>query len=127
MRLGIVTPVVNLNPRFAPPQWELDGEVSDVVAVARAAEQLGYGWVTCSEHVAIPVSVAETRGGRYWDPAVTLSYVGASTSRIRLLPYVLVLGYHHPLEIVKRFGSLDVASGGRLILGVGVGTLQAEF
>jgi probable F420-dependent oxidoreductase len=127
MRLGIVTPVVNLNPRFSPPRWELEGGMDDIVAVARAAEDLGYGWVTCSEHVAIPVPVADARGGRYWDPAVTLSYVAASTSRIGLLTYVLVLGYHHPLEIVKRFGSLDEASGGRVVLGVGVGTLEAEF
>jgi len=40
---------------------------------------------------------------------------------------VLVLGYHHPLDIVKRYGTLDVVSGGRLILGVGVGSLEAEF
>jgi len=41
--------------------------------------------------------------------------------------FVLVLGYHHPLAIVKRYGTLDVVSGGRVILGVGVGSLQEEF
>ena len=40
---------------------------------------------------------------------------------------MLVLGYHHPLAIVKRYGTLDTVSGGRLILGVGVGTLAEEF
>ena len=39
----------------------------------------------------------------------------------------LVLGYHHPLEIVKRYGTLDHVSGGRVILGVGVGSLKEEF
>ena len=39
----------------------------------------------------------------------------------------LVLGYHHPLAIVKRYGTLDHVSGGRVILGVGVGTLKEEF
>lgn len=127
MRLGIVTPVVNLNPRFDPPEWEQRGTMEDIVSVAVAAEAAGYGWVSCPEHVCIPAPVAAQRGGRYWDPAVTLSYVGAATAAIGLLTHVLVLGYHHPLEVVKRFGSLDEASGGRVLLGVGVGTLRPEF
>jgi probable F420-dependent oxidoreductase len=127
VELGLVTPVVNLNPRFEAPAWERDGTMDDVVAVAGEAERLGYRWISCPEHVAIPEDVASVRGGRYWDPLVTLSYVAASTATIGLLTHVVVLGYHHPLEIVKRYGSLDVASGGRLILGVGVGSLQAEF
>ena len=127
MELGIVTPVVNLNPRFEPPAWERDGGIDDIVAVAQAAERLGYRWVSCPEHVVIPEDVAATRGGRYWDPLATLSYVAASTSAIGLLTHVLVLGYHHPLEVVKRYGTLDVMSGGRVILGVGVGSLRPEF
>ncbi len=127
MRLGIVTPVVNLNPRFDPPEWEQNGTMDDIVAVAAAAEAAGYGWVSCPEHICIPAATAGQRGGRYWDPLVTLSYVAASTSSIGLLSHVLVLGYHHPLEVVKRYGSLDQASGGRVVLGVGVGTLRPEF
>lgn len=127
MRLGIVTPVVNLNPRFEPARWEVEGGIDDVVTVAQAAERLGYRWVSCPEHIAIPEVVAEARGGRYWDPLTTLSFVAAATTTIGLLSHVLVLGYHHPLEVVKRYGSLDVASGGRVILGVGVGSLEAEF
>jgi probable F420-dependent oxidoreductase len=127
MRLGIVTPIVNLNPRFEAPVWEREGTMADVVAVAQAAERLGYSWISCPEHIAIPEDVASTRGGRYWDPLVTLSYVAAGTTEIGVLSHVVVLGYHHPLEIVKRYGTLDMASGGRLILGVGVGSLRPEF
>jgi len=127
LRLGLITPVVNLNPRFDPAAWEIDGGVEDVVAVAVEAERLGYDWVSCPEHVAVPVAVADQRGGRYWDPLATLSYLAAATERIGLLSHVLVLGYHHPLEVVKRFGTLDLLSGGRVILGVGVGSLEAEF
>jgi probable F420-dependent oxidoreductase len=127
VRLGIVTPVVNLNPRFDPPAWEEAGGIDDIVAVAQAAERLGYGWVGCPEHTAIPQEVAATRGGRYWDPVATLSFVAARTSTIGLLSHVTVLGYHHPLELVKRYGTLDQASGGRVILGVGVGSLRSEF
>ena len=49
------------------------------------------------------------------------------TSRIRFVTNVLVLGYHHPLEIAKRYGTLDQVTGGRLILGLGVGSLKEEF
>jgi probable F420-dependent oxidoreductase len=127
LRLGIVTPVVHINPRFDPPSWESTGTIEDVLAVARAAERFGYDWVACSEHIAIPLDATNVRGPRYWDPITTLSFVAASTERISLLSHVVVLGYHHPLELVKRWGTLDVASHGRVILGVGVGSLQAEF
>jgi probable F420-dependent oxidoreductase len=124
--LGIITPVVSLNPR-AHNTWEETAGVDELVTVARAADRLGYHHLTCSEHVAVPVDAAEQRGGRYWDPSSTLGFLAAHTSRIKLATHVLVLGYHHPLELVKRYGTLDVLSGGRLILGVGVGSLQEEF
>jgi probable F420-dependent oxidoreductase len=64
---------------------------------------------------------------RYWDPLATLGYIAARTRRIKLATNVLVLAYHHPLEIAKLYGTLDVVSNGRVILGVGVGTLKEEF
>jgi len=127
VKLGLVTPIVNLNPRFDPPAWEVDGGVDDLVAVAQAADRLGYDWVSCPEHVAIPLALAAQRGGRYFDPVATLAYLAAATERIRLLSHVVVLGYHHPLALVKQYGTLDLLSGGRVILGVGVGSLEAEF
>lgn len=76
----------------------------------------------------VPAGDGEARrGSRYWDPLATLGYLAARTRRIRLATNVLVLGYHHPLEIAKRYGTLDVVSNGRLILGVGVGSLKEEF
>ena len=105
----------------------MDGTIEDVATIARAAERLGYDHLTCSEHVIVPTDVAATRGSRYWDPLATFGYLAAVTSRIRLATNVLVLGYHHPLEIAKRYGTLDQVSGGRVILGLGVGSLQEEF
>ncbi|HZR84001.1 MAG TPA: TIGR03619 family F420-dependent LLM class oxidoreductase [Candidatus Binatia bacterium] len=126
MRYGIITPVIIANPRVVN-EWERDASVDELAAIARAADRLGYFHLTASNHVAIPRSAAARRGRRYWDPAVTLGYVAAITRRIRLATYVLVLGYYHPLEIVKRYGTLDAISRGRLILGVGVGSLEEEF
>ena len=126
MRLGIVTPVVTLLPR-AHGRWERDAGLEAIATVAEDADRLGYHHLTCSEHVAVPRDVAEVRGARYWDPLPTFGYLAARTTRIRLATHVLVLGYHHPLEIAKRYGTLDRVCGGRLILGVGVGSLREEF
>ena len=126
MKLGIITPALTLLPR-AHAQWEETADVATIVGIVREAERLGYHHCTCSEHVAVPVDVAEVRGSRYWDPLATFGYLAAVTERIKLATHVLVLAYHHPLEIAKRYGTLDVVSGGRLILGVGVGSLREEF
>ena len=126
VQLGIVTPVLTLLPG-AHARWERDGTLDDVVRIARGVDELGYHHLTCSEHVAVPDHVAATRGARYWDPLATFGYLSARTERIRLATSVLVLGYHHPLAIAKRYGTLDVISGGRLVLGLGVGSLEEEF
>jgi probable F420-dependent oxidoreductase len=126
VRLGITTPLFTMTPDGHAP-WEVDAQLGDVAPLVEAADRLGYEYVTCSEHVIIPDDVAPVRGGRYWDPLATFGYLSARTTRIRFATYVLVLGYHHPLEICKRYGTLDRISDGRLILGVGVGSLQPEF
>jgi len=126
MRLGIVTPVLTRLPR-AHARWEAEAGIAEVEQVVVAAERLGYEFATCSEHVAIPRDVAATRGATYWDPLATFGYLAARTATIRLATFVLVLGYHHPLAIAKRYGTLDRVCDGRLILGVGVGSLEKEF
>ena len=107
--------------------WEERAGIYDLATIAQAADRLGFAHLTCSEHVAVPTDVAAQRGATYWDPLATFGYLAALTNRIRLATQVLVLGYHHPLEIAKRYGTLDQVSGGRLVLGLGVGTLQEEF
>jgi probable F420-dependent oxidoreductase len=126
LRLGILTPVLTLIAG-SHASWEADGTIEDVARIARAADGLGYDHLTCSEHVVVPEAAVPVRGGRYWDPLATFGFVAARTDRIRLMTDVLVLGYHHPLEIAKRYGTLDRVSGGRLVLGLGVGSLREEF
>ncbi|MCL2533477.1 MAG: TIGR03619 family F420-dependent LLM class oxidoreductase [Nocardiaceae bacterium] len=126
MHIGIVSPVVVLHPDVHS-EWERDAGITELAQIAEAADRLGFHHLTCSEHVAVPVEVARARGGTYWDPLSTFGYLAARTTRIRLATQVLVLGYHHPLEIAKRYGTLDLVSGGRLVLGLGVGTLREEF
>lgn len=113
-------------PSVAAP-WEATGTAADLALVAAVADELGYDFLTCAEHVVIPSADAPFRGDTYWDPVATLGFLAAHTSRIRLATSVVVLGYHHPLQIAKQYGTLDRLSGGRVVLGVGVGSLEAEF
>lgn len=126
MEVGIVTPVLTRVPGQHSP-WEVGAGIEEVARVAEAADRLGFHHLTCSEHVAVPTDVAAQRGATYWDPLPTFGYLAARTSRIRLATQVLVLGYHHPLAIAKRYGTLDRVSDGRLVLGLGVGSLEEEF
>ncbi len=126
VKLSIGTPAVTMNPTWHG-KWEEDATIEDITRVAETADRLGYHHMTCSEHVALPASEIDRRGARYWDPLATFGYLAARTQQIRFATYVLVLAYHHPLELAKRYGTLDVVSGGRVILGVGVGTLKEEF
>ncbi len=126
MKLGLATPVVT-NVAGAALTWEQNATIDDIGRVAEAADRLGYHHLTCSEHIGIPAAESGRRGARYWDPLATLGYIAARTTAIRLATMTLVLGYHHPLAIVKRYGTLDHVSKGRVILGVGVGSLKEEF
>lgn len=126
MRIGLMTPGVS-RPRGQANDWEATCTVADLSAIAGAADSLGIHHLTCSDHVAVPEQAAKDRGGTYWDPAATLAYLAAHTSRIKLATHVLVIGYRHPLQVIKQFGTLDRLSGGRLILGLGVGSLREEF
>lgn len=125
-KLSVATPVVTMFPQSSG-DWEKNATIEDLAQIAEAADRLGYHHLTCSEHIALPAAETDRRGTRYWDPLATFGYLAARTRRIRLATNVLVLGYHHPLEIAKRYGTLDQVSGGRVILGVGVGSLKAEF
>ncbi|MCU1458497.1 MAG: class F420-dependent oxidoreductase [Actinomycetia bacterium] len=126
MRIGVITPITLLLPRSFN-EWEVDASVDDLVTVAQAADRLGYHHLTASEHISVPSDAEPRRGKRYYDALTTLAYLGAVTRNIRLATNMVVLPYHHPLEILKHYGTLDRLTGGRLILGVGVGSLKGEF
>ncbi|HET6810860.1 MAG TPA: TIGR03619 family F420-dependent LLM class oxidoreductase [Acidimicrobiales bacterium] len=126
LRVGIQTPILVQTPR-GHAGWEETAGPDELRHLVQAADRFGYHHVTCSEHVMVPASEAGRRGAVYWDPVATLAWVAALTERIRLATNVVVLGYHHPVALAKRYGTLDRLSAGRLILGVGVGSMEEEF
>lgn len=127
---GIQLPVQAKSVRTAM-EWERDPAVgtAELVRAARACDAAGFFYIAVCDHVSVPKAAAEEGGMSYtwYEPLSTLSYLAAVTSRARLMTNVYVAAYRSPLQTAKSFATLDALSGGRVILGVGAGHLQAEF
>ena len=95
--------------------------------VLRHAEQAGIESAWIAEHIAIPPDDAEGSGGRYLDPISTLGWMLGQTRSIKIGSAVLILPYRPMLPTAKAVATLQELSGQRLLLGVGIGWMQAEF
>ena len=98
-----------------------------LITLAQQAEELGFDSVWVNHHILNVGYIRERIGqGPYQDPLITLAWIGASTTRIRLGTSVLVMPYLHPMALAKQAATLDHFCGGRLVLGLGVGSLPEE-
>ncbi|HYL51067.1 MAG TPA: TIGR03619 family F420-dependent LLM class oxidoreductase [Acidimicrobiia bacterium] len=120
MKLGLFS--INMGTASAP-----DG----LVAAARAAEAAGFDSVWAGEHVVLPDPQVPPSPMAPQDPALdpllALAWAAAHTSTIRLATGIMILPQRNPVVLAKQVASLDVLSGGRMVLGVGVGYLEPEF
>jgi alkanesulfonate monooxygenase SsuD/methylene tetrahydromethanopterin reductase-like flavin-dependent oxidoreductase (luciferase family) len=96
-------------------------------AWARTVEGLGYDLLMVSDHLAVTPDVAGQYPAPFYEPFTTLSWLAGVTDRVRLGTTVLVVPYRHPLAIARMAANLNQLSGGRLVLGVGVGWARQEF
>jgi len=100
-------------------------------SVARAAEAAGFESLWTGEHVVVPdPRIRSSRlapEDRVLDPIVALTFLAAHTSRVLLGTGILILPQRNPVTVAKELATLNVLSSGRLILGIGVGYVEAEF
>lgn len=119
-------PVQSQSTYYVEP-WEPAAGRDELAAVAKAADAAGFDYVAVCDHVAIPADRAEAMSTTWYDTVATLGFLAGITDRVRLLSHVFVAAYRHPLVTAKAFATLDELSGGRVILGMGAGHVEAEF
>jgi probable F420-dependent oxidoreductase len=121
VRFSVQLPTENVS---APGEFLTAAAIGEM---ARAAEAAGFDAAFVTDHP-IPGDRWLRAGGHHTlDPFVALAFAAAATQRLRLQTNVLVLPYRNPFLVAKAAATLDVATGGRLILGVAAGYLKSEF
>jgi probable F420-dependent oxidoreductase len=126
LAVGMQLPVAAQSTVFRAP-WETTAGPAELLRVAQACDRAGFFYVAVCDHVCIPRSHAAAMSTTWYDAVATLGWLAAATRTVRLLSYVYVAAYRHPLQTAKAFATLDALSGGRIILGVGAGHLEGEF
>lgn len=120
MKLGLFS--INMGSSVRP---------DDLVAAARAAEAAGFESAWAGEHVVLPDPQMPPSPMSPRDPALdsllALTWAAAHTTRLRLATGIVILPQRNPVVLAKEVASLDVLSGGRVMLGIGAGYLEPEF
>ena len=126
MRFATGLPGANLYPPVAQA-WESAMSPEEFQLVARTAEEVGFDCISIPEHIVVPDEMVELMGA-HWSHALTvMAFVAGATSRIEVDSAIIVLPYHHPVVLAKAIATLDVLSGGRVRVSVGVGHAEREF
>lgn len=114
-------------------------EPDEAVALAQAAEAAGFESMWTVDHVVVPAGyqskypydpsgkLPSGEATVFPDPLIWLAYVAARTSTLRLGTGILIVPQRNPLVLAKELATLDYLSGGRMILGAGIGWLEEEF
>ena len=109
------------------PHYGRPIEPSRLVQLATRAEEMGLDSIWVTDHVIIPRDMPLIYRSDMLDPLAMLPWLAGVTERIALGTSVIVLPYRSPLPVAKLLASVDVISGGRLIVGVAVGWVEREF
>jgi probable F420-dependent oxidoreductase len=127
-----------MNLGFALPMAGAWATPGNQIRVAQAAEALGYHSLWTFQRLLYAVKPQNDYPplpGQPWpkafervvDPIVTLAYVAAATKRVRLGTSVLLMPYYQPIVLAKQLATLDLVSGGRLDVGLGLGWSRDEY
>jgi probable F420-dependent oxidoreductase len=117
VHLGVILPNTGTSPPPTP---------AGVRMVAEAAEELGFDSVWVSEHIIVGPEAVDPFG-QVLEPFATLAWIAGFTERIQLGTSITLVPLHQPVRLAKEAATLQLLSGGRFLLGVGLGWHEDEF
>jgi probable F420-dependent oxidoreductase len=125
MKFGVGLPTCTAGMMYPVPF----ASAEDIVRVAIEAEQLGYYEVAGNDHFTTQQYVREafTDPPDFFDPLISYAYCAAKTSVLRLMTGIIVVPMRHPIVLAKQLATLDRFSGGRLLVGAGIGAYREEL
>ncbi len=112
------------------PNYGVHASLETMVRVAEAADELGYDMLWVAERLVVPDPANQgwsKRDPTAYEPLVTLAFLASMTRKVRLGTNILIAPFRNPLVLARQAASLDRLSGGRLILGLGLGWMTEEF
>jgi probable F420-dependent oxidoreductase len=116
MKLGICV------PHYGRPI-----EIDRLLGMVRRAEEAGLDSVWVTDHVIVPRDIDIIYREHMLDPLAVLPWLAGVTERVALGTSVVILPYRSPIPVAKLLASVDVLSGGRLIVGAAIGWMEGEF
>lgn len=108
------------------PTYRRLASAENIRGAAQLSESLGFDSVWVTDHVVIPSSSVEAFGPTFYEAVTVMSYVAGITRQVAIGAAILIVPYRHPLVLAKMLATADRLSGGRVILGAGLGWLESE-
>jgi probable F420-dependent oxidoreductase len=108
------------------PTYRRLATVENIRRAAQLAESHGFDSVWVTDHVVVPAGSLESFGATFFEAVTVMSFLAGITSRVLIGAAILIVPYRHPLVLAKMLATADRLSGGRLIVGAGLGWLEAE-
>lgn len=125
MRFGVGIPTCREGVAYPVPYVR----PGDFVSIARHAEALGYYSLWANDHLTTPTVVqsAQEAAPNFYEPLITYASLASVTQRLRFVLSIVVLPQRNVVLMAKQVATLDVLTGGRVMLGVGIGSYREEF
>ncbi len=108
------------------PTYRRLATAENIRRAAQLSESLSFDSVWVTDHVVVPSTSVEAFGPTFFEAVTVMSYVAGITTRVQIGAAILIVPYRHPLVLAKMIATADQLSGGRLILGAGLGWLESE-